>query len=281
MSHYLSDIASRNTGNDSYSLRPSIPLFTATEPGLVQDVADENNLQNSAGHDKVVPQSITPVQPTQVSNLQKPDLTRRTEPQVKDENNKSSYFSKHIERVVLGQENKPVMYQIHNAGNLKIEERPLKSAVESIFERNKIIETTFVDKKVSKIIPEESGQEKQESKKIDNKSNVTRLDDEIIPVKKQTIVPSIKDEQQRINKLPPGKSTVERIVPKLPGTENKMQSQNKFQHSIPKLVIGKIIVEILPPIKPLPPKTITRFAQPPSFSSHSNSNKLSFGLGQL
>lgn len=57
--------------------------------------------------------------------------------------------------------------------------------------------------------------------------------------------------------------------------------RNKTNQPVPKLVIGKIIVEILPPKLPAPQKVITRIVQSSAKETHTKSNKLIFGLGQL
>ena len=63
--------------------------------------------------------------------------------------------------------------------------------------------------------------------------------------------------------------------------ENDRPLRNKTNQSVPKLIIGKIIVEILPSKLPAPQKIITKVVQPPSKDSYSKSNKLIFGLRQL
>ena len=57
--------------------------------------------------------------------------------------------------------------------------------------------------------------------------------------------------------------------------------RNKANQPVTKLVIGKIIVEILPPKLPATQKVITRIVQASAKETHTKSNKLIFGLGQL
>ena len=96
----------------------------------------------------------------------------------------------------------------------------------------------------------------------------------------QQIYPPVDD--QKINKLLPGNPFVQRITPNQPDQVNKKLVQNnKMNEAAPKLVIGKIIVEILPPKLPAPQKIITRVVESSSKDSFSKSNKFIFGLGQL
>lgn len=53
------------------------------------------------------------------------------------------------------------------------------------------------------------------------------------------------------------------------------------EKATPKLTIGKITVEIIPPATQPPAKIITRTVQAPPSENHSKINRLSFGLGQL
>ncbi|NCA84379.1 MAG: hypothetical protein EOM83_02265 [Clostridia bacterium] len=306
MSHYLSDIASRSIGNEPHFLRPSTPLFTPSDPEISPDVADENNLHENAGHNQFVPQNIIPVQPIRLPDLQQPDITSRAESPALDENNGSFYFSKHIERVEPDQEKKPVVHQFHESGSFKTEETSQRFSVKSISEKNKVIETTFEDKTVLKIIPEEKGSENRKnettfedktvskitpeqngsknpkSEILDNKTNeAADREDEIIINKKLIINPAAKDEAPKKSELRPNSSPIELLKPNRLNQDKPIQVINKTKQPAPKLVVGKIIVEILPPIVPIPKKTLTRFVQPSSANSHSKSNKLSFGLGQL
>lgn len=300
MSHYLSNIASRSIGNDSYTLLPSTPVFTAFDPGIVRDFGDENNVQDNTGQNQFVQQNFVSVRPTPLQNVQQPENISRTENSVQEKNIVHSYFSKHIDRVNVEQKERLEIIQPHETGSFKIEEPSQEIAVKGSSEKSNGNETIFVDKIISNIIPGNQGREKQTDEIVDSKHIETVQDDEIISVKKQIINPretglvderiSIKkqinnplneDKGHKINKLLPSKSSIEHITPNQPRMENNRPVQNQIQQSTSKLVIGKITVEILPPKLPVPQKIITRVVQSSSKDSHSKSNKLTFGLGQM
>jgi hypothetical protein len=92
----------------------------------------------------------------------------------------------------------------------------------------------------------------------------------------------VKEESKKENTFKQGSSQLQRIIPSNKDVEPKrrVHSSNTNQPA-PKLVIGKITVEILPPKLPAPQKIITRVVQTPAKDNFSKSNKLSFGLGQL
>jgi hypothetical protein len=253
MSEYLLNIAVRSTGVVTNGLLPAMPVFNAVDPGIVEDLTAENNIPGSAAQDQFVQQSIVPVQPVPLQKLQQAAVLNKTETKEQKENSGRSYFSKHIERVEAEQANSPVENKTRETIPFKMEGPSQKIAIESLGVKNKINELIPVNKKVSKVIPE----------------------------KKQVTDPSVKNEDLKKNKLKPERLHIERITPNQPGMENKRPGQNKKQQQAPKLVIGKIIVEILPPIKPVPQKVITRVVQSASQNSFPKSNKLSFGLGQL
>ena len=156
-----------------------------------------------------------------------------------------------------------------------------KITEQSLNAGNNVNETIPVNKTVSKIITEKKELNKSKVEKKDSKTADVVYADEEVSVKKQMINP-VKDEVQKKNKLQQNNSRIERITPIQPDTEHTKPVQRiNINQPAPKLVIGKIIVEILPPIKPAPQKVITRVVQSPANDHHSKSNKLIFGLGQL
>lgn len=283
MSHYLSAIAARSIVNDTPSLLSVTPAFNPTDTGRAGNSAEENTISDSIGQNEFVQQNIMPVQPVPLQNVQKSFITNTKEITVPEKNIQPSYLSKHIERADANEENNQVKNTLPESVSFKMEEPSQKIAAQSLDTGNNVNETIFVNKKVvSKIITEKKGLNKKTVEKKDIKNDDAVYIDEIISVKDQMITPSVKDEVQKKNKLQPNNSRIERITPIQPETEHARQAQRHNTHQqAPKLVIGKIIVEILPPIKPVPQKVITRVVQSTANNSNLKSNKLIFGLGQL
>jgi hypothetical protein len=288
MSEYLLNIAARSAGNAANDLLPSTPVFNATDAEPINDFAEENNLQDSVVQNQTVEQNIVQVQPVPLQKVQPAVILNRTEITEQQKNMETSYFSKHVERVEAEAENSTVKTKPTETVSFKIEQPSEKTGAENaIGVENAIVkpvkkESAFVNKTVSKIIPEKKAIKKQpEEKEVDNISETFRAD-ETISVKKQKINPAVEDENQKKNKLLPTILPIERITPNEPNQVNKISVQNKkMNEAAPKLVIGKIIVQMLPPKLPVPQKVITRVVQSSSKPGFSKSNKLSFGLGQL
>ncbi len=85
-------------------------------------------------------------------------------------------------------------------------------------------------------------------------------------------------------KSSPGGHTVQEIMPRIPDPFSKdkqrLTGESKNQQG-PKLVIGKITVEIVPPPASQPQKVITRIVQKPADENNGRMNRLGIGLGQM
>ncbi len=255
MSLYLLNIAVRSAVSNINGLLPSTPELDTTKPGMAADFSEESNVQDNDMHQQSVPQHVIPVQPISY--------------QKKENNIEPSYFSKHIERAIP-EENSHEKNRLSENTILKMKGPSTRTALENVVVSHNVYDPLFESKTDSKIIPREN----------DTDGTITEIlkANKRIPSKSQTINPSIQD--QKINKLLP--ASIERMIPAQPAQVNKSRVQNnRMNAAAPKLIIGKIIVEMLPPKLPVPQKVITRVVQSSSKDHLSKSNKLIFGLGQL
>lgn len=169
-----------------------------------------------------------------------------------------SYFSKHIERLNTNEKNSPVI------------DEPLQQNIQDSihFESNENVSSS-AKKVISKMIPDKEDNETQELNKK-SESAEQKIDN---------LSPEV--EQQK--KISPVINSYEltRITPSQPILEKSVPLNNKSKQEKPRLVIGKIIVEVLPPEKQAPPRVVTKVVQQSSDNNNSKINKLSFGLGQL
>jgi hypothetical protein len=288
MNQYLLNIAARSNGNVTNELLPSKQIFNAVDAGISEGFTEENNIQDSALQNQFVHQSIVPAPLIMPQKVQHADGLNKTETGMQERNIETSYLSKHIERVTPEEENTPAKIKAIETTSFKIDQASQITAIENAVLKPDVNEPAFADKTVSKIIPEKKATNKKSAEKnpddvseADNLSETSHAD-EIRSVIKQKINPAVEEEDRKKNKLPPTNSRIERIIPNQPSHVNKRPVQNnKANEAAPKLVIGKIIVEILPPKLPVPQKVITKVVQSPSKNSFSKSNKLSFGLGQM
>ncbi len=292
MSDYLLNIAARGEANDMKGLMPAThSFFSAVDAGIVEDFATENNIPDSAAQNQFVQQSILPDQPSPLQKAQPAVVLDRTELKKEEKNTETSYFSKHVERVEAKEENSTLKTNIAETVSFKIEPPTPKKDVDVV--ENTALkpyenEPNFDGKIASKIIPEKKETKKKSGEKrtddvseTDTFSKPSHSDEKRIVVK-QKINPAFDDEDRKKNNLLPATIPAERIIPKQPNQVNKLSVQNNMlKEAAAKLVIGKIIVEILPPKLSAPQKIITKVVQSPSNDSYTKSNKLIFGLGQL
>jgi hypothetical protein len=287
MSQYLLNIAARNTGSDTKEVLPSVPMLNNAATGIREDFIEGNDVQDNAVQNQsaqqgfVYPQALTPYKVQQAAAL------NETEKDLTQKNTETSYFSRHIERVAAEKDNSPVKNKIAETVSFKTDEGISHGAVKNTEDSQNLYETGFVNKTVLKIIPVKEGTKKQISEEANKKTAATNLNepvdaDEIIFVEKQIIQPADKTlevQHKKINRS--DNMRTERITPNQPDDLNKKPVQNREHEAVPRLVIGKITVQILPPKLPAPQKIITKVVQSPSKDSYSKSNKLIFGLGQL
>ncbi len=280
MSQYLSNIAARSAGNNTPPILPSTRLFNAVDSGIMPGFADENNSPGRAEQNQFVQQGNVPVQPVPLQRVQQAVVLNKADTKEQERNTEPYYFSKHIEReetVTAGGHTKNKSTEtIH----FKMELPSQKTTEVNATVRQNLNEPGFVHKAVSKIVPGKKDKKDQTGEKAGGELTEADGVDEMVPVKTQNIKPPVDDPGK--NKLLPVHPGIERIIPNQPDqVDKKAMADNKLTEAAPKLVIGKIIVEILPPTLPASQKIITRVVQSASKDSFSKSNKLIFGLGQL
>lgn len=297
MSQYLLNIAARNTGNNAGELLPSKPVLNGEDTRIIdQDFTEANEIPDNAVQDQLVKQTVVPALPMMPQKVEQAAILNETQTTPTQKNKETYYFSKHIERVESAIENRPLKNKTAETISFKINEEPSQAAVENVTGKQPVYAKVFVNNTVSKITPEKKDTKKQPFEKANKKANKktnkmvvgVNLNEpveanEIIFSEKQIIQPADKTAEVQNRKINlSDNSGIERIIPNQPEQLNNGRKQNKKEHeAAPKLVIGKITVEMLPPKLPAPQKVIARVVQPPSKDGYSKSNKLIFGLGQL
>ncbi|MEX2565515.1 MAG: hypothetical protein WD431_06205 [Cyclobacteriaceae bacterium] len=247
MSQYLSTIAARSSVNHNPDLLPSPPEFNATESAIEEESINPNRSESN--------EPGTFVQP--------------------------SYFSKYIERVEADDKETPLMNSAQAAFKYEIVKPLQPSALEKAdpdYENKPL----FPDKTISKISPLPKEFEKLNAENTGEKFTVAGSANETISVIRPTLNPPVKEEVEKGNQFPQNNLRIERITPVTPDIDHRGQIHHKnVNQPTPKLVIGKIIVEILSPVKAPAEKIIQRVVQAPAKDNFSKTNKLMFGLGQL
>jgi hypothetical protein len=288
MSEYLLNIAARNTGTNSNELLPSVPQFNTSDTGINEDFIEKDVIQFNGIQNQSFQQGIVSAQPLTPQKAPLDAVLNETEKSFTQKNTENSYFSKHIERLADEKENSPLKNKTAETINFKIDQGTSSNTVANTSDEQNEHEQIFTNKTVLKILPEKKEAKKQTSNKINKKPEGISLNesvnaDKIIYSEKQIIQPADKKDEAQNNKINDSNNLrPERITPNQPEQLSKIPVQNnKINEATPKLVIGKITVEIMPPKLPVPQKIITKVVQTPSKESYSKSSKLSFGLRQL
>jgi hypothetical protein len=298
MSEYLLNIAARSTKNDTNEMLSPTPLFNVADSEIVGDFAGENKIQDKPAQNHVgflenkknTPdtyrqnQFVLPTPSQKAKQVFGSNITETTE---QKENSEPSYLSKHIERRDAQEDGGSVKNKATQNVSFKIDAHSQKSREENIEAKAAGYEQIIANKPIVKI-PEKKGTKKPivgktALKPLKTKSNESPHYDETIHVEKHLIKNLDNEgEAQSMKKILPQHLQIERITPNTANQENLRHVQtNKMNEAAPKIIIGKIKVEILPPKLPAPQKIITKVVQPTSKDSYSKSNKLIFGLGQL
>ncbi len=274
MSNYLANIASRSSQSDSISVMPSytelrdiqpqvsgFELFDETESPTESAKSPDNSIHKEQVQDN--PDMFFPDYPQQ-----QPSVFFHNSEEIKTENkNALPYFTQHIERMIV--EDREF-----------ISEKTLQTGSDANSNiKTNGIDTVFVISKPPKAEPgNDPGVEKfsvpDDFTKVDNRS------DRIKSEKKAILLPDVKSQSKgNLNEI---KNSIRpaRLAPVEPVRDSNPQVKKNNQ-AAPKLVIGKITVEIVPPVAQPAQKIITRVVQSPSNENHSKINRLSFGLGQL
>lgn len=287
MSQYLINIASRNAevkGNDM------LPPSSASNSGILgidEDSTNENYSQvNEVQYQFIQPnedifqEDIIKNKPSKFDS-NRPEFKETTEITENQKNFDPTYFSKYIERV--GTQEKSIHLNNPSADFSRFEtKKPYqKSAKNRVESRKNIDESEDVFNTFSKGIPEKNGTENRlDERFVQEFSEPHQINPK--PVEKNPVSPILeepdrKEKKNLSDKLSDGNTIA--MEPKADDSRNVLRTITN--EPSPKVVIGKIVIEILPPIKAPSEKIIQRVARTPSKDNFSKTNKLIFGLGQL
>jgi hypothetical protein len=299
MSSYFSQIASRSGQLSVAQVVPAINLATSQGSSFneVQPFDGEVS-RNAAQQDYNIPEQSLALEgrvkqlennslltPTGPDYAEKSAVERKREKlHVEEQPTVPSYITRHVERAtVLEKEN-----QDSNHSYTRMPTERTNEAGKVDF--NKSVQE-FIDPEDNKNVFSITERANSDNEKAETKFQKSRQQQyntlkPSVPFKQQ-----ISLEKQRIveptdrkvsTEIP--KKTAERlslVQPSQKQAESSMAANSKPNRHTPKLVIGKITVEVLPPEKPALPKIITRLIKNTPASEHSKPGKLSFGLGQL
>ena len=274
MNRYLANIAARNTQDNTQSVIPATSAPAVFEEGLT---AVENN---DVQQDVPVQKNLAPVDPIQIQPLKKSEINDGLETPLPEKSTEISYITRHTERLSNLEAGNALQNNLLETEEIKFAEPSKKIVAVAKPVNPNENEPTFINTTGLNALHKKKGGRKQTVNKTAAKPGELNEVKKPIIEQKQFITPSI-TEIQRINNVIPNKIGVQRIVPNLDGNANNRHIHNKKQQANPKLVIGKITVEILPPIATASPKTITKVVSQTSKPTSSKSNKLIFGLGQM
>jgi hypothetical protein len=276
MSNYLSHIASRSSGIAPENFITPQGALSYTSANLSDDIAVEANetvtekgTQEFNSYHNTLNKPITPkalVKQEQAFNVAPPPL----------------YLYKHIERLSVENIEKSVFYDPLDT----LKHQKTEVLVSDI--------DLFIDQEQNPKIGDKSYLSRQSQNQIFG--NIQETEEKKNPAKRQkSILTSNTDGVRNLDAL--GKDIAPKHLKPTLQPENSTNERVKLQPSTlaletpiikktvtsPKLVIGRITVEVLPPVAPLV-KTIVRTVERSSGASNTSDNtihKLSFGLGQL
>ncbi|MEI6682111.1 MAG: hypothetical protein WCO44_05765 [Bacteroidota bacterium] len=295
MNSYLAGIVARGTPVEQSGLTPLLsPSFALpaeapfpdgfeewigpAETGIGENTGskEEGELEGRAMEGKAIEGNLnfSPVDPSPAA---KAILHPATGPVMADNDRMVQYFSRHVERIGNREKvmEKPPVIPYHppvpdgssarQPTGMLFEQDPVQNAVEQGISHPK---TSMLPQKTAPPGPkpgpaihvsDEDIPEKTTPKKVPGTGN--------LPVRN----------------YPPGRS-IREIMPRepsIPSREEKNNPREPKSETAPKLVIGKITVEIALPPPTQPQKIITRVVQKSAEENHGNTNRLRFGLGQM
>jgi hypothetical protein len=273
MSNYLETIVSRSSQSGSSSVTPSYKPTRGNESQITGiELFDETVVPSESWES---PQKSVPKEQVQENSgiflpesaqQQPPRLFHNSE-EIKLENIiELPYFTRHIDRMIVEERNiisEKSQQSGESSNHLNIGKVPL-------IQENTLPNEVFRNSTL--------GESKISAKKL---TPVEESFDEAKPVIKPVIPPAVKAESMVKTKEISKNLRPARLSPAQPAPDNNSQVHRKNNQQAPKLVIGKITVEIVPPVVQPSTKIITRVVQSPPIENHSKINRLSFGLGQL
>jgi hypothetical protein len=274
MNNYLSGIAARSIPDDNVSVMPSVAASPADAIDITEISADPGNAPFDnvlAGKQQVQIHKGQP-QPDPLRVLQPVVVNKIVETNVQEKNIVLPYITQHIDRLISNEKSNADAGTDQPAPGTRpdstFEPGDTVTYVENIIpgKKDKVVTTGKRD-----IVPKDTAAESP---------GIKEKDGEGIKKKTATVIqPSVKHQPGKKSDKVINRVTPVRITPSPPAAEknNPVAASNK--QAAPKLVIGKIVVEVLPPVTP---KVVTRIVQStPHPVNHSKTNRHSFGLGQL
>jgi len=281
---------------------PSVPVMSADKAGLVQDFSDEDLLPDSS-QKKNEKSSLIPSSDEQITFNKRTflDINRENNPGEKFSANELTYKNKvpiqpDIPRQIQAVTGKN-RYGSDDSQNTNVTPYIMRHVERMIVKKKKKnIDTSHIPDSANnntgpngkhEYFPENISEKNILSKANEAKDssllNTRESDDHMDDTgkKESNSRPEIKFTNTSLDNKTISPSILPRMNPVQPAVEISSQARNRNNPPSPKLVIGKITVEILPPVAQPATKIITRVVQPPSTENYPKMNRLNFGLGQL
>ncbi len=280
MGSYLTNIAARSSAMETNAFLPNRPEKFASDSGNIDVIDHEDSFRDSLNQPQFVQENIQSAQPNLMPKAQQPFDLYNQDINEQKQQMEAGYFSKHIERGEV--EN---ITPVNNAGKtIRYEvENPIQTKVTNHIEAKINTDNpVFVKTSVQKILPETEESIKQTglNQEHENKEVIQKGEKRLL--QKKLILPIFDIADEAIKNEKQSNRKVERINPIQPEQVSAPKDQrNRSSQPTKKLVIGKIIVEMLPPVQPLPQKVITRTIPTALKNNQPKPSKLMFGLGQL
>jgi hypothetical protein len=264
MSDYFFQIASRNIPNSSPSLRPAISL-------IERDNSDP--FQAGKVFQPINSFLFPPTEPFQnVSRRQNPkELHEHVEDASPGKSDEMPYFKKYIERLETGEKKGTTEQIVNKNAFLGFNDYPTNTSL--IKNQNAEDLKPVPNYSLDPVL--KNGARKSEF----TNSRFSYPEPKLIHSENKTLLkPSFKEENLTDNITRENSTSIKRLHPVQP---LNIPVNTRNNQSAPKLVIGKITVEVVQAERPTPAKVVNRVIQVPSDSNRASTNKLSFGLGQL
>lgn len=263
MSNYLSEIAARSIQSNNFSLIPTIHGQVESDQNILQDFTDIYSLTDNLNQNSE--SFLTPSPPVHIVT------GNSTFPEFKNEN----ILHDHPYQKVLTQKNTERFQPNNPLQSPRVRTNDIEES--KVFGEN--VELPYITRHVQRMIVNEKSEINssliKDSKSFDNVNESTDSK------KTSFIHPAVKPDSPKITNDIPNRLNLKYIIPAQLAMGDNRPTNIRNNQVTPKLVIGKITVEILPPPPHQAPKIITRVVQAPSTENHSKINRLSFGLGQL
>ena len=288
MSGYFADIATRSVQADSVSLTPSVvAVHQTTVPGtdsLFEDAGSNEWIQpefsQTGFHQPSQPVVIN--EKDEITNSQQPlqpvGRNENTEP---GRNNVLPYITAHTERLIIHEKisvDNQTFQTARGNNSDTVQDHPIVQIISKATHSENLFPQTGYERSDSDHNDILLSEDLKAVNNDDDKIKSGKIPVIAPPVKKELIDKNDKNLNWHIPvRIMPTQLSLHKDKP----VNDNSNNNNNSNAPKPRLVIGKIIVEVLPSAKPVPPKIITRTVESPSTANHSKISRLSFGFGQL